>query len=268
MLSTFEGIDVSPPAFLGLPDPFTAQAVPTSVIRFKDDAEGDDTVLVSELTGFPFSRVVHRIHRVDEHGNFDRVRERVRGHDRPGPWQARPPLGAVDRRRLPPPPIGPSTDGAIYRVSRTGVTTKLALPVGTLTEPGGIEFASRSNALLVSKKGTHAEDGEGLRSSCRRACSSPGARASAPPADGPAMAEGPLLVAETLANGDTYAATRFLRPDPALRLETGDRRILVVTGFDVELARRSSPATEAWSREGFEAEERAAGGRDHRLRAR
>ena len=74
------------------------------------------------------------------------------------------------------------------------------------------------------------------------------------------MAEGLLLVAETVANGDMYAATRFLTSDPVLWLETGDRRILVVTGFDVELARRSSPATEVWSREEVEAEERAPAG--------
>jgi len=163
VLSTFEGIDVSPPAFLGLPDPFTAQAVPTSVIRFKDDAEGDDTVLVSELTGFPFIPGAARIHRVDEHGNstvfasgFTNIMDMVRGKHG-DLWV----LSIDDDSLLP--PIGPSTDGAIYRVSSKGVTTKLALPVGTLTEPGGIEFDSRSNALLVTNKGTHAEDGEVLQ---------------------------------------------------------------------------------------------------------
>ena len=65
-----------------------------------------------------------------------------------------------------------------------------------------------------------------------------------------AMAEGLLLVAESVANGDMYAATRFLTSDPVLWLETGDRRILVVTGFDVELARRASPATEVWGEGG------------------
>ena len=80
------------------------------------------------------------------------------------------------------------------------------------------------------------------------------------------MAEGLLLVAETVANGDMYAATRFLTSDPVLWLETGDRRILVVTGFDVELARRASPATEVWALEEVVAEERAAGGRERDLR--
>ncbi len=80
------------------------------------------------------------------------------------------------------------------------------------------------------------------------------------------MPEGLLLVAESVANGDMYAATRFLTSDPVLWLETGDRRILVVTGFDVELARRSSPATEVWALEDVVAAERAAGGRERELR--
>ena len=63
-----------------------------------------------------------------------------------------------------------------------------------------------------------------------------------------------------------YAATRFLTSDPVLWLETGDRRILVVTGFDVELARRASPATEVWAMEEVVADERAAGGRERELR--
>ena len=44
-----------------------------------------------------------------------------------------------------------------------GKVTKLALPAGTLTEPGGIAFDRRANALVVSNKGTHATDGEVLR---------------------------------------------------------------------------------------------------------
>ncbi len=80
------------------------------------------------------------------------------------------------------------------------------------------------------------------------------------------MPEGLLLVAETVANGDMYAATRFLTSDPVLWLETADQRILVVTGFDVELAKRSSPATDVWALEEVVAEERAAGGRERELR--
>ena len=86
------------------------------------------------------------------------------------------------------------------------------------------------------------------------------------PRYGPAMAEGLLLVAETMANGDMYAATRFLTSDPVLWLEADGRTVLVVTGFDVELARRSSPAGEVWALEELVAEERAAGGRTRELK--
>jgi len=163
VLSVFAGVDVDPPAFLGLPSPFTAQSVPTGVIKFDDDRQGDDTVLVTELTGFPFMPGAARIHRVDEKGNstifasgFTNLMDLTRG--RHGDiWV----LSIDDDSLLP--PIGPSTDGAIYRVTRKGKVTKLDLPAGTLTEPGGIAFDSRSNSLLVTNKGTHATDGEVLR---------------------------------------------------------------------------------------------------------
>ncbi len=73
------------------------------------------------------------------------------------------------------------------------------------------------------------------------------------------MSDGLLLVAESKANGDMYAACRFLTADPVLYLETGDRRILVATGFDVELAKRTSAASEVWAVEELVAAERAQG---------
>jgi hypothetical protein len=162
-LSVFAGVSVSPPAFLGLPDPFVAQSVPTAVIKYKDDAEGDDTVLVTELTGFPFIPGAARIHRVDEHGNqtvfaggFTNIMDIVRGKHG-DLW-----VLSIDDDSLFP-PIGPSTDGAVYRLAKNGTSTKLALPAGTLTEPGGIEFDKRSNSLLITNKGTHAVDGELLQ---------------------------------------------------------------------------------------------------------
>jgi Xaa-Pro aminopeptidase len=79
------------------------------------------------------------------------------------------------------------------------------------------------------------------------------------------MTEGLLLVAESQANGDMYAACRFLTGDPVLYLEVGERRILVATGFDVELARRTSAATEVWAVEELVAGERAAGWEEARL---
>lgn len=80
------------------------------------------------------------------------------------------------------------------------------------------------------------------------------------------MAEGLLLVAESMANGDMYAATRFLTADPVLWLEADGRSVLVVTGFDVELARRATPADEVWSNEELVADERAAGARQRELK--
>jgi len=163
VLSVFEGIDVTPPAFLGLPPTFTAQSVPTGLIKYDDDRQGDDTVLVTELTGFPFMPGVARIHRVDEKGNstifasgFTNLMDLTRGKHG-DIWV----LSIDDDSLLP--PIGPSTDGAIYRVTKKGKVRKLDLPAGTLTEPGGIAFDNRSNSLLVSNKGTHATDGEVLR---------------------------------------------------------------------------------------------------------
>jgi len=164
VLSVFEGVDISPPPpGFGLPDPFTAQSVPTGVIAYNDDAQGDDTVLVTELTGFPFMPGVARIHRVDDKGNstifasgFTNLMDLTRGKHG-DIWV----LSIDDDSLLP--PIGPSTDGAIYRITKKGKVTKLALPAGTLTEPGGIAFDAKANALLVSNKGTHAADGEVLR---------------------------------------------------------------------------------------------------------
>ena len=73
------------------------------------------------------------------------------------------------------------------------------------------------------------------------------------------MAEALLLVAESMTNGDMYAASRFAASDPFVWIELEGRRIAVVTGFDVELARRQSPADEVWSFEEVTTVERAAG---------
>jgi Xaa-Pro aminopeptidase len=80
------------------------------------------------------------------------------------------------------------------------------------------------------------------------------------------MAEGLLLIAESIANGDMYAATRFLTGDPVLWLEADGRSVLVVTGFDLELAARQSPATEIWADEELTSGERAAGAQDRELK--
>jgi Xaa-Pro aminopeptidase len=74
-----------------------------------------------------------------------------------------------------------------------------------------------------------------------------------------------LLVAESTANADMFAASRFLTTDPVIWLEVGDRRTIVVTGFDVELARRTTPADEVWSAQDLTADERRAGATEAEL---
>jgi Xaa-Pro aminopeptidase len=68
-----------------------------------------------------------------------------------------------------------------------------------------------------------------------------------------------LLVAESMANADMFAATRFLTSDPIVWIEQGDRRTIVVSGFDVELARRQSLATEVLAADELTRSEREAG---------
>jgi Xaa-Pro aminopeptidase len=68
-----------------------------------------------------------------------------------------------------------------------------------------------------------------------------------------------LLVAASLANPDMLAASGFPAPDAFVWLELGDRRVAVVTGFDVALARRESRADEVLSADELTREERAGG---------
>jgi hypothetical protein len=55
-----------------------------------------------------------------------------------------------------------STDGAIWTVSKRGVKRKLALPAGTLTEPGGLAVG-RHDKLYVSNRARSAGIGQVLR---------------------------------------------------------------------------------------------------------
>jgi hypothetical protein len=57
--------------------------------------------------------------------------------------------------------FGPGTDGAIYAVSRNGAGRRLALPAGTLTEPGGI--AVGRDGLYVTSFGGSPGGGRVLR---------------------------------------------------------------------------------------------------------
>ena len=142
----------------GLPDPFVAQSVPTAVIRFKDDAEGDDTVLVSELTGFPFIPGAARIHRVDEHGNrpcspsgFTNIMDIVRGKHG-DLW-----VLSIDDDSLFP-PIGPSTDGAIYR-SREGRRLDEARASGRHADRAGRHRVRQPLELAARHEQGHARRG-------------------------------------------------------------------------------------------------------------
>jgi hypothetical protein len=58
--------------------------------------------------------------------------------------------------------LGGSTDGGIWTVSKRGVKRKLALPAGTLTEPGGLAV-ERHDQLYVSNRARTAGKGEVLR---------------------------------------------------------------------------------------------------------
>jgi hypothetical protein len=55
-----------------------------------------------------------------------------------------------------------SRDGGLWTVSRRGKTRKVALPAGTLTEPGGIAVG-RHDQLYVSNHSREAGNGQVLR---------------------------------------------------------------------------------------------------------
>jgi hypothetical protein len=58
--------------------------------------------------------------------------------------------------------LGPSTDGGLWAVPRRGAPRRIALPAGTLTEPGGIA-AGRHGKLYVTNRSREAGAGEVLR---------------------------------------------------------------------------------------------------------
>jgi hypothetical protein len=141
------------------PNPFgpgqiPMQAVPTSVV-----AGPDGFLYVSQLTGFPFPAGAANIYRVDPRtgavtvfaSGFTNLMDLAFGHD--GTLYAL----SIDDDSL----LGPGTDGAIFAVSRTGEKRRLALPAGTLTEPGGI--AVGRDGLYVSNFGGSPGTGQVLR---------------------------------------------------------------------------------------------------------
>ena len=127
------------------PGPEGMQAVPTGVV------EGPDGFYyVSQLTGFPFPAGGANIFRVNPKtgaysvyaSGFTNVIDLDFGRD--GTLY----VLEIDSDSLFP-PVGPSTDGGLWTVSRRGTVRKVDLPAGTLTEPGGIAVG-RHGRLYVS----------------------------------------------------------------------------------------------------------------------
>ena len=142
------------------PSPFGTipmQAVPTGVVKGPDGF-----YYVSQLTGFPFPVGGAKIFRVDPRtgayttyaSGFTMVMDLDFGDD--GTLY----VLELDSDNIL--PTGPSTDGAIWTVSKRGTKRKLALPAGTLTEPGGIA-AGKHDKLYVSNRSRTAGKGEVLR---------------------------------------------------------------------------------------------------------
>jgi hypothetical protein len=141
------------------PSPFGVipmNAVPTGVVRGPDGA-----YYMSQLTGFPFPVGGAKIFRVDPRTGvpttyatgFTNAMDLAFGRD--GTLY----VLEIDHDSI----LGGSKDGALLTVPRGGgVGTPVALPTGTLTEPGGIAVG-RHGELYVSNHSREAGHGEVLR---------------------------------------------------------------------------------------------------------
>jgi hypothetical protein len=134
------------------------QAVPTGVV-----VGPDGFYYVSQLTGFPFPVGGAKIFRVNPRtgafttyaSGFTNAMDLAFGPD--GTLY----VLEIDHDSLFP-PVGPSTEGAIFAVPRGGGTgQRIALPAGKLVEPGGLAVAGRKT-LVVSNHGREAGTGEVL----------------------------------------------------------------------------------------------------------
>jgi hypothetical protein len=131
------------------------QAVPTGVVVGPDGA-----YYVSQLTGFPFPVGGAKVFRVDPRtgaytdyaSGFTNIMDLDFGRD--GTLY----VLEIDSDSL----LGPSTDGGLWTVSKRGTRRKVALPAGTLTEPGGIAVG-RHGDLYVSNHSREAGAGQVLR---------------------------------------------------------------------------------------------------------
>jgi hypothetical protein len=135
--------------------PTGMQAVPTGVVEGPDGA-----YYVSQLTGFPFPVGGAKVFRVDPRtgaytvyaSGFTMIMDLDFGDD--GTLY----VLEIDSDNI----LGGSRDGGLRTVSRRGRTRKVALPAGTLTEPGGIAVG-RHDKLYVSNHSREARIGEVLR---------------------------------------------------------------------------------------------------------
>ncbi len=144
-----------------MPHPFVPgaivpmQAVPTGVVVGPDGA-----TYVSQLTGFPFPIGGAKVFRIDPRSGavttyasgFTMAMDLAFGRD--GTLY----VLEIDSNSL----LQDGTDGAIWAVPKRGAPRKLALPAGTLTEPGGIAVGHRGD-LYVSNHSREAGNGQVLR---------------------------------------------------------------------------------------------------------
>jgi hypothetical protein len=143
------------------PNPFGGpdvpmQAVPTGVVRGPDGA-----IYVSQLTGFPFPIGGARIFRIDPRTGV--VKTYARGFTNAMDL-AFGPDGTLYVLEIRHASLLSMTDtsGAIFAVPPGGGTPQqIALPPGTLTEPGGIAVAGRKT-LVVTNHGREAGNGRVL----------------------------------------------------------------------------------------------------------
>lgn len=131
------------------------QAVPTGVV------EGPDGFYyVSQLTGFPFPVGGAKVFRVNPRtgryttyaSGFTNIIDLDFGRD--GTLY----VLELDSDSI----LGGSTDGGLWTVSKRGAKRKVALPAGTLVEPGGIAVA-RQETLYVSTHSREAGNGQVVR---------------------------------------------------------------------------------------------------------
>jgi hypothetical protein len=143
-LAVFAGGEGHTPAY---------QAVPTSVVKGPDGF-----YYMSQLTGFPFIPGAANIFRVNPRtgtytvfkGGFTNLMDLAFGRD-----------GTLYALSIAKNGLLNGTEGAIYAISRRGEVRELALPPGTLNEPGGI--AVGPDGLYVSNNGGSPGGGQILK---------------------------------------------------------------------------------------------------------